>query len=780
TQNWFTNQLNESDPDSILSRVLALQDEVDTLLNDIPHGDTQAALASSITSWLSTNNIDLPETRELKRFALPDYDQSNDPVVLISGIKANGLHNRDETLNCRFPSQLVTGFNYNSSPIGVSDMNSQIPMITVTGLPTVTTQLIQEFFFLDPANATMVAAQALGSNSAATISDVADAMADHSNDIGTVPEIDLATWTMPWSPLYLMWEIDYFPIDFETNGSSNWDFDGEKYTWKGSRSEADTLVFTGRIFLTPQSTFNFQSQLEKYLENHPDPDLQAIEDFIESLDQWDFLSQSLDGFSSTMAGRDPLSALGPGNALVGNSRSLSELVGPNATYSPITGDSQPQRHLGWRPTAFQPLRSGQMVIRRLTVVDRFGQFMDVVTEAGSMTFHPALGEGMVPEYFVEDLETERFAELPPRLLQPARLDFNYVDADGGSDRIDLNANTNPVVSWVLPNHLDDGLTFYGPDGAALGEMLVFATSGGEETLNWTAAPGSDYDTVASLEEDFPVLYEVLNGLQTHGGTDAEAIQAYRNLIQVVDETLWAIDPLGARDDLGLSVLVGRPLALVRAELKFTLSGPAITNPSWQYTPVPQENPMLDLEFPIRLGDLLLSQDGLIGYFNDGAYDRFYSTHFPSSGEITASNPVYVEQIAPSNYPTQNFRDTTSTLLTMLIDPRAEVHAFSGLLPVTRLSLPSRFVSPGLSNMEVTFKTGPLLSVLLNPQEAQNTSIQIPRPSERNGSWSWIAWDGTGWNIEYELNPTDQSANFSNVPPVLRTGLLKLTGALESS
>ena len=39
---------------------------------------------------------------------------------------------------------------------------------------------------------------------------------------------------------------------------------------------------------------------------------------------------------------------------------------------------------------------------------------------------------------------------------------------------------------------------------------------------------------------------------------------FNDLLQVIDETLWMVDPLGGRKDQMLSALIGRPLAVVQA------------------------------------------------------------------------------------------------------------------------------------------------------------------------------------------------------------------------
>ena len=56
--------------------------------------------------------------------------------------------------------------------------------------------------------------------------------------------------------------------------------------------------------------------------------------------------------------------------------------------------------------------------------------------------------------------------------------------------------------------------------------------------------------------------------------------AFSEFLQVIDETLWTINPPGDKNDHNLAVLVGRPLAIVRAELSLRLQGLPICNQDW--------------------------------------------------------------------------------------------------------------------------------------------------------------------------------------------------------
>lgn len=140
------------------------------------------------------------------------------------------------------------------------------------------------------------------------------------------------------------------------------------------------------------------------------------------------------------------------------------------------------------------------------------------------------------------------------------------------------------------------------------------------------------------------------------------------------------------------------------------------------------------------------------------------------------------QVGVGNFLDLTFQESSETFVSMLIDPRAAVHATTSILPVTLLELPTRFVEPALGAMEVMFHAGPLLSGS-STQAAEGgdqLSILMPKPAEKNGQWNWLTQTGGQWNDGSPLGQVSQKALFSNVSSILRTGVLKLSGALGNS
>ncbi|MEO0875019.1 MAG: hypothetical protein AAFY48_10470, partial [Bacteroidota bacterium] len=455
-----------------------------------------------------------------------------------------------------------------------------------------------------------------------------------------------------------------------------------------------------------------------------------------------------------------------------HSLNISTLIGDQNTIVPQVG-ALPQPFKGWPISNFQQFRSGQFCFERLMLVDQFGQSLELINSSNYLQQSSVIAPDMVPKKTVLDQEPKRFIQLSPRILQPARLNFDFVSAQDDTKPINLHSDVNPVCAWVLPNHLDKALACYDPAGAYLGELRVITNDQGQRAVHWDGAPESDYADLDAVLEAFPHLGQMLQALVKQGP------QAFASFYQVIDETLWVVDPLGNRDDQNLSVLVGRPLALTRGRLNYELESPPVTDPSWQYTFQEATPEFTKYTFPVRLGELKLRNDGLIGYFLEHNYNQFNCVHTPPGGGA----PPYNVQIGEGNFVDLTFAPNDEAYLTMLVDPRAAVHATTAILPAPTLELPARYTEPALNAMNVTFRVAPILSTNTTkasqqPTAGNTTSVVMPKPAEKKGTWSWVEQSATATWTTAPIKPTDDKAHLSNVRSRLRSGMLKLSKALK--
>ncbi|MEM6273156.1 MAG: hypothetical protein AAF998_27340 [Bacteroidota bacterium] len=751
----LNEQLGAKAEDSLLSQVKALAKTVLDLQKLVPQGDTPVKLQNAIRDYAFDKG--LPDGFELKRVARKDFFEANNPVVLVSGARVDDILVEDAALPCRGIDELVRGLDVGGN-IQVVGEGPKNPLLEpgLEALPEAIPPLVKEFYFLDPGNAGLINLEL--PNSDTTVEFLEEKIQERDFVIGTLPRYGTRSWRQPWSPLFLMWEIDYYPIPFGDGNSNEWTFDGDRYEWNGLGQNSDfkPIPFRGRTLLTPQNQFNFKRQLDAYITKNPDfaPEtLGALADFIEAVDKWDFLSQNLDGFMPGLAGLDNDVHLTPPDG-----SQIANFIEDIDYLAPELGDT-PRSRIGFPPSNFQALRAGQFEFTRLTVVDRFGQTVEVVGEQRTLGAQAAIAPDLVPGRPVILDGSKSFISLPPRLLQPARLNFDFLSAEDDRKVLDLDPDVNPVGAWILPNHIDRALACYSPEGVALGEMRVVTQVSGEKAVKWFGAPGGRYAELVGVQADFSHLGDLLQGLAEAGA------ESFGHFYRTIDETLWTTDPLGNRVDQNLSVLVGRPLALVRVQVGFELQGPPLSDPSWPFVLTAEQPKLPSYRFPVRLGEQVLLEDGLIGYFFGNNYQQFNPVHLPEG----IGPAPYLRQIGPGNYLKLKFDPGSKAVLSLLIDPRAVVHATTSILPVYTLEVPRRFVDPVLNKLQITFQAGPLLSTTQSVVDENGTATRlvVPIPAGNEGEWTWIQANDPAKAVS--LQAPDDKVKFSNVELRLRSG-----------
>tara|TARA_R110000796_G_scaffold252584_1_gene388171 strand:- start:40294 stop:47295 length:7002 start_codon:yes stop_codon:yes gene_type:complete len=573
---------------------------------------------------------------------------------------------------------------------------------------------------------------------------------------------------------------------------------------------------------------------------------------------------------------------------------LSALIGGHHLGYPDIGEATAS---GSSAAAYyHPIRGGFFEFNELRIVDRFGQAVDLLFANGNYstgmsdaakTFRPIKSRALTlgPDDMMPNPH-HRLSKLTPSMVTPARLDFGFVDGSGGAnDKIDIDllADPRPVCGWILPNHLDGGISVYDSEGILLGELLLSIIPDQSAEIIWYPPPPKTAPVQGSkpwkkLSElsatDIPNQY-LLNMLQgLDDANQVDSAQAFQNFLQAIDETLWAVDDASTQSDQHLALLLGRPLALVRGKLRLNLYGHAnynqnpsdftendlfeswtptkasgssnafvtITNSAatsdeitslikrfkWNRTlsisgrtanagvyhiidavQVPGHsnsvqvnlledlitndlggsltlNPPSDdttsLEWPLKLGLANLYDDGLIGYFKDGeGFNQLNCVHkpvdMPDAGYLKAIggndqnflslkyNAEVSHGAAQSNVPAAT-PEAGATFITMLLDPRAAVHAANGMLPTKSVQLPSEFTKKAMRNMKVTFRVGPLLT---NPKK-----IQMPLPVTQEGDWSWLEVKSSGERQKESVTNAGQTAELPARPLTLRDGWLALT------
>lgn len=753
---------------------------------------------------------------KLKAGTMPRFWHPTDPVVLIAGLDRaqkhgeDGRFNKDGTLTCRLPGQTITGVNIQTQPtINVSTLTSGgvnlAPCGAYTSVPSIP-NLMAEAFLVDPGNAAVMAVAVNGQMSAIQqgIASLlapdqcggAATQADTNPDSWTgkaPPPFAIAQWTQAWSPLFLEWEVQYSPTGATGQfAPGDWHFDGTHYTWNGGALDANAAVgYKGRTLLTPQSPLLFKDKIEAYLRNHAKMDTKQIESLLGTVACWDMLSQSLGGLTDQFITLLPQETFPPpprDGATVECPRPVSGGTAPSVTTL-IGGQYHTMPLLqAENPAAFFPVRSGFVQFQQLQVVDAFGQTyggpVNALPSGWPLTgqgFQPFLGRGLVPT--VTPGATPGFPcgafEQSPALIQSARLDINFLANDGSGQGINVSANPNAVCGWLLPNHLDGGISVYDAGGVLLGELWPLPPPD-----NWRPAPGPPGNNPPPRQPgdiQNTALRAVVSSIA------AQSADTFDALLSIIDETLWMVDPLGGRKDQFLSVLIGRPLAVVQAQVQLNLLGSPIFNQTWNetaaknpssppdYTWQQNDGGVTTIPFPVRLGSLELRNDGLIGYYlpNGDDYATFYAVH---SSKASAGSTYFKQIVQPpantSSLP--QFQGNISlqcqgpsVTVTMILDPRGSVHAYTGILPVVSAALPAHIVEDFIRQLRVTFRTGPIM--------ADPGTLRTPQPAEDHGVWTWIQAVAApaNWEVD-QIVDADDIARLPGALPQLREGWLRLS------
>lgn len=746
--------------------------------------------------------------RSLPRFFFPA-----DPVFLLQGAGrsfkhgADGRFSEDGRLICRLTGFVLTELACSAitgGPIGrpaVSGDDLLERGIENGGVPPECEDLLREVALLDPGTSVPAAQVSTGLQGAQLVSQARNFAVEQtawwstwdprtdpgplitkSGYAGMLPSpVSVTPPVRPWTPLHLDWEIQYIP---SVHGSDDWNLDETDYLPNTNNLPAagdakSGFILQGRALLTGGAAatiaasvrntlkqaaqaggasslpargtiqyFSLTSQIllarlgNVNLPPSPSPapvDRSALEDIANALENMDVLVGGLDNFHNRLRG----------------------LIAGDGTSTPPSGSPL--------PTPFLPMRSGFLRLRRLRLVDCFGQFVDLAGSSDTALADPNQWTKSEPVHIVN---REDLAAMPPRFTSPTRLWFRFRDASGADQ--DANDTISPVAGYVLPNHLDGALEFFDNSGTNLGVVRPDPAAG----VVWEEAPGQPStlgkSPARAISNSF--LGGVAQGLVGWGVADAtpgapQDEDALSALLRIVDATLWSIDPFGHVGDEHMSLLVGHPVAVLRAQLRLEVKEP-VTRDIVNQTRI-----------PVRIGALVHWQDGLMGYFVNDDYRTLYCADAAVAGFAREVGPGrgFLQQInqVPNYYQqfsndlganvtegktpvTHPYIDDSGILfiqpnqtvnLTLLVEPHSVVHATCGLTPRKEIGVRRNWVADALAKLSPTFRFGPLL---VDPKR-----IRMPVSGDIQGIWSWDhRTDVATWTEDSVVNSTGDAA----IPP----------------
>lgn len=793
-------------------------------------------------------SVDTQVQRSKPRFFVPP-----DPVILLQGARRSFKHGSDSlysesgNLPCRLTGSPVSSLTPRMAanlPNGGTVTGADILQGGVDNgsVPPECESLLQEMALLDPGSAeaaVQAAARGIQALAVTAANQFAQTYAveqmmtfvnrDPRRDIAPLTAISGFTGTLPpaasvaapippWIPLHIDWDVDYIP---SPGGVDDWilkevdfDADPDHLPPVEGAGAVTALNYTGRALLTAGPAKMAAAAVRQALER---AQRSGSSSSLTPGFNWAFYSQSAQlllatiqplranafSLSNAAAAAPPAAPIAPAESpadfdhLATELEALDVLAGAfdrfhtklrvgfiaDGAAAPKSGDPVPPN--------FVPFRAGFLRVRRLRLVDCYGQIVDLVKAGDSQL---ADERRIIKSEPLTVADRKDLIELAPRFTAPSRSWFRFVSAT--DDTIYADDDVSALCGFLLPNHLDGDLQFFGADGAGLGAVLPRPKAG----IVWEDAPGLPSTVGGSPLRAIanPHLGGIAQALVDWGPADATphgASQdtALSSVLRIIDSTLWSVDPFAHVGDEHLSLLIGHPVAVLRAKLRIELKEPV----------APQIASAIRV--PVRVGALAHWQDGLLAYFvnddyrtlciPDPACAAFARPIGPGEGflqQATDTSGYYqhfaddlgagvTEGNAPVDHP---YVDTTGLvhlqpgqdmLLTLLVEPHSAVHLTTGLQPRKDIGMRRNWVANGLGALAPVFRFGP---VMVDPKR-----IRMPVASDIQGTWSWShRVDASTWADEPVVNsggdaqiPADPSKGqegwlkLSPVPPAKTSG-----------
>ena len=524
------------------------------------------------------------------------------------------------------------------------------------------------------------------------------------------------------------------------------------------------------------------------------------------------LSQALGGFNAALMTRNQVLQIpieDPMNADTVLTTAVAAAVGPRHPMAPMPG------------VVFNPIRSGTLGLNGLRLMDTFGQQWNA-----PMT-------GVVTSNSLSTPNEPNQIYLPPRFSAPSRLNFRWLAAlsgQNGVDEVEMNSSpaTTPVCGWLVPNNFDSSVMVYDNTGRALGSINSMA--------EWVPAPGSN-DRIGAGEIPNPHLRRLVRRLivaLTMSPTDVTIRQHFlQSFLSVLDSSLEAIEPASFAQHEALALLMGRPIAVVRARVDLQLMGqtmdwgtvadPTITggealglkktrlwqafaNQDWDVLAYDWGHyyncSYLDIEggscsfldsvpnyarttngfekvfLPLRLGEHQLLNDGLVGFWEEtgeGELDNVF--HAPQTlDDVDVSDDVLYKpnRTSPCIRPHAD-KQSDNLRLTLQDEPRALTILMDprGVIHATSGILPvSQMEIPPAYYADALKSMG--VTFRVSPLLTDAEELHAAVPKEPGYKWSWVTKSNADtWAEPATIADATEQAHFFK-PPKIVEGWLKLT------
>ncbi len=733
--------------------------ELDTLLASFNQvsSDIESKFIPGLTRAIETANAGLNKKYTVSHTPAPSYYQGNDPVILFEdtngeGWQYAGSRNHINAIPEPDKSTVALPCRVSTEILKSSQANLVLPNKENFPLHDVLNELINEGYILRNGSS----------------------MASH--DSGTPPSpIAVVTYPKnenPWLVMQLHWKVYFSGLRKGSEGYDN-SYISDAFTLTSDSTELkanqNVLAYAssfgaeqtlkGKCILTPHVNENAKNQIDRSIEQYSNSEeltsrLQHIKDKLEEAKD-STLAQALTGFNDALVMNqqslqvqvdDPLAA--------GFDRPFANEI-RNAVAEENTSSPLPLNQ-------YYPIHTGLIRVEEMRLVDCFGRYQKMNVENVD---------------YSKDLELDTpivnyTAMLPPRITQPSRVLFEYLNADSKESLPEMirYSGQNPVCGWVMLNILENAFMIYNGDGTALGSLRVALDADSSSPIIWQTAPGrttpSIDDALASANE---YLAKFVKGIKSK---DADYFQSF---IKSIKESQKWINRNSYKQDLGMGPLIGEPIALVRASIDLQLQGLPEMDESWNALKNDMQNPQeersiasfTNVTFPAQVGTFDRQGDGLYGFFKEDKEDdsKTFKTYY-TAPDITQSGISENTQVQLAA------TEGDITTLYMLVTPSNPVHLNMGILPEQKVEIPLKYCEDAMNKISTTFLSGPLL---INADD-----LRVPLSKQRGMEWSFIeknaddSWSNTKDNPEKDILDASNDATYTTSQRKIIEGWLQLS------
>lgn len=552
---------------------------------------------------------------------------------------------------------------------------------------------------------------------------------------GTVTLPDIVT-NLPWIPLFMDWEVYFYPLDI-TGQSTTYDknYLTNIFQIKPGAAEFSVQDNAKDIHYTPGvSAYQGRGHLSAYIDTYLKKKLEqlsktkkqdapiAFNKILGELNNRGFISHALSGFNHAFIQEKIALQLPIGDPIAFNDfkaiykeLQIAETIGEHWFFSPEANFD------------FNPIRGGGFTISKLHLITPFGQRWKLVDEAlpnSKVIIPETMHLKQTLSFNGNALPTN--AILYPRYSQPSAARTNWISAEDDNVLYTTNTPTNPVCGWLVPNNLEKSLEVYDAAGKHLGAAILDSNT---STVIFLPPPGQAIFNPQSVKNKH--LKKFLLYIQSLKGK-------YQQFLRMVNDSLIYIDPENHAQHNNINYLIGRPMALLRMQLSFETPEAYACRQDWpsfvdmvnndNIKPITSD--FEKVEIPVRIGDYRRLNDGVVAFLLDGDDGDNVSVSCHSPIEALYQQNTSNDTTSDLNLKTlfyQSLADAPQKV-TMLFDPRGSLHVATGIVPLIKLELPSRFYLKALQNLQVDFP--------ITPAMMPRNKFQLNLPHEPGYDWTW--------------------------------------------